>query len=79
MTTAILLGRPALEPLSIYLETRFGKETLTHDHPRMVGHMIRQILRRHDFLLAGSKKITTPGNLFKSGATYAPVSSSAWF
>lgn len=74
METATYLGRPALEPLSPYIEARFGAPAFADRVKQMQGHMARQIMERHGHRFDRSGvPITRPGNRFSSAARYVWV------
>jgi hypothetical protein len=72
METATYLFRPAIEPLSPFLQAKFGPSIRRNRLKQMMGHMVRQIMEHRGFhLQQGNVKITRPGNIFASASRYA--------
>lgn len=71
METATYLSRPAAEPLSPFLLSKFGPQVGKDRVKQMIGHMIRQILEARGYHLDRSNvRITTEGNMFTSATRY---------
>ncbi|WP_145991949.1 hypothetical protein [Neptunicoccus cionae] len=71
METASYLRRPAIEPLSPFLQHRFPKVRRSAQMRRMIGHMVRQILEERGFgLYRSNLRINNPSNIFAFGSAY---------
>lgn len=71
METASYLRRPAIEPLSPFLQFRFPKVRRSAQMRRMIGHMVRQILEDRGFgLYRSNLRINNPNNIFAFGSAY---------
>jgi hypothetical protein len=71
METATYLSRPAAEPLSPHLFSKFGASVKEDRIKQMIGHMIRQILESRNYRVdRGNVRITTDGNIFSSATRY---------
>jgi len=70
MITASELGQPAVAALVHGLLAEFG-DAVQHDRvKRMIGHMVRQVMWRHFFVLDSSNaRVRVPG-LFSRGSKY---------
>lgn len=71
METATYLSRPAVEPLSPILLDRFGEIVREDRMKQMIGHMARQVMEAHGYVVDRSNvRTSSPGNMFGSATRY---------
>ncbi len=71
METATYLSRPAVEPLSPILLERFGATVRDDRMKQMIGHMARQVMEAHGYVVDRSNvRTSSPGNMFASATRY---------
>jgi len=70
MEAASFLNRPAVEPLASDLLEEFSSEILQDTYKQMIGHMVRQVMALHGYLLI-RRDVRIFGNVvFSTGACY---------
>ena len=71
METATYLSRPAVEPLSPFLLSRFGDRMRADRIKQMTGHMVRQVLENRGYRVdRNNVRINRKGNIFTSATRY---------
>lgn len=71
METATYLSKPAIEPMSPFLEERFAAAVEVDRIKRMMGHMVRQIMEYRGYPIdERDVPITSKGNIFSTAARY---------
>jgi hypothetical protein len=70
METASDLLRPAVEPLSKLLVSKFGKAISEDRTKQMIGHMVRQIMVAQNYRLVSSSIKIRFGDLFNVASKY---------
>jgi hypothetical protein len=71
METATYLERPAVEPLSPGLLTRFGAGVRQDRTKQMIGRMVRQIIEPRGYRIDQQNvRISREDNMFASGTRY---------
>ena len=70
METASELGQPALAALATRLVAKFGDDVRQHRVKRMLGHMARQVMEHHGFVLDAQNVRVRVGDLFTRASRY---------
>jgi hypothetical protein len=71
LETATYLRRPAVEPLSPGLLSRFGDEVRQDQVKQGIGRMVREIMEARGYRIdRQGGRITRGGNMFASGTRY---------
>ena len=70
METASELGQPAVAALASRLVERFSDAVKQHRVKRMIGHMARQVMEHHGFVLDSQNVRVRVGNLFSRASRY---------
>ena len=70
MRTASDLSRPAVEAIEEGLLEHFAESTLEDRTRQMIGHMVRQIMERHGYVIAQQNVKVTSGGPFSRATRY---------
>ncbi|MBK7105545.1 MAG: hypothetical protein IPH62_09700 [Ignavibacteriae bacterium] len=71
MITASDLQRPAVEPLSEVLLSRFGKKIKDDRTKQMIGHMVRQIMEAYHYYYVSNNIKIRFGSVFNRASKYS--------
>jgi len=74
METASELGRAAVEAVASRLLDEFGPDIKEHRLKRMIGHMVKQVMRSRGFTPETSNVRVRVGGVFKRGTRYERLS-----
>jgi hypothetical protein len=78
METATYLERPAVQPLSPGLLTRFGEEVRQDRIKQMIGRMARQVMESSGYRIDRQNvRIPAEANIFSSGTRYVEIGGGA--